>query len=111
MIPIMDDPAIAKLRRDEGLQTLPDGSEAVPVTLQYQGAMPALSRSERKQWLRERFARLYGELRLDLESVSPSGQTVEALCPVARLREIREKIEANEDRVDIVQTRQAQLGK
>ena len=106
----MDDPAIARLRRDEALQTLPDGSEAVAVTVQYQGPMPALPRGERKQWLRQRFAQLYGDLRLDLESVSPSAQTVQALCPVKRLQEIRKKIEANDDRVDIVQTRQAQLG-
>lgn len=106
----MDDPAVAKLRRDEALRTLPDGSEAVPVTLQYQGSIPALPRNERKRWLRERFARLYGELNLDLETVSPSGQSVEALCPVARFREIREQIKANKDRIDIIRTRQAELG-
>lgn len=106
----MDDPALAKLRRDEVLQTLPDGSEAVPVTLQYQGPMPTLPRNERKQWLRDHFTRLYGGLRLDLESVSPSGQTVKALCPVARFSEIREQIKANDDRIDIIRTRHAELG-
>ncbi len=110
MIVVMDDPVIRKLRRNNALHTLPDGSEAVPVTLQYQGPMPALPRNERKRWLGERFSRLYGELRLDLDSVSPSGQTVQALCPVQRLPEIREQTKANEDRVDIVQTYQAQLG-
>lgn len=106
----MEDPHIARLRRDEALKTLPDGTVAVPVTLQYQGPVPALPRAERKQWLRERFSRLYGHLPLDLESVSPSGQTVEALCPVELFPQICEQINANSDRIDIVQTRQAQLG-
>jgi hypothetical protein len=106
----MDEATVAKLRRQEALHTLPDGSEAIPVTLQYRGVVPPLPRQERKQWLRERFARLYGDLRLNLETISPSAQTVDALFPVARFREIREQVEANEDRVDVVKTRQAQLG-
>lgn len=106
-----DSAAIARLRRDEALRTLPDGTEAVPVTLQYQGQVPSMPRDQRRQWLHEHFAGLYGEeVQLDPGSVSPSGQTMEALCPVAQLGEVRRKVEANNDRLDIVRLRHAQLG-
>jgi hypothetical protein len=107
----MSESAIAKLRRDEALKTLPDGTEAVPVTLQHQGPMPAIPRAARQQWLRDHFDQIYGaDVLLDLESISPSGQTIEALCPVASLGKIPTKMEANQDRLDIIRTRQAQLG-
>ncbi|MFT4101400.1 MAG: hypothetical protein QM674_10255 [Burkholderiaceae bacterium] len=103
----MAEPAeITRLRRDGALQKLPDGTESVLVTLQYQGSVPALPRAQRKQWLLERFSGLYGhEMELVADSVSPSGQTIEGLCAVARIDEARGKVEANNDRLDIVQLR------
>jgi hypothetical protein len=107
----VDDATIATLRRQQELTTLPNGTEAVPATLQYRGRVPALPRAHRKAWLRDRFAKLYGDLPLDLESVSPTGQTVEVLLPLDRLEEVRAKIVANDDRVDIIRRRQAELQK
>lgn len=102
---------IARLRRDEALRTLPDGTEAVPVTLQYQGSIPSLPRAERKQWLQKHFTDLYGEdMQLDVDTVSPSGQTVQALCPVTHFDEIRRKLETSNDRLDIVRSLQVLSG-
>ena len=101
---------IERLRRDEVVRTLPDGTEVVPVSIQHQEPLASMPRAERKQWLSERFAQLYGgDVRLQTESVSPSGQTVEALCPIAELSKLMEKTAANSDRVDIVRSRNAEL--
>jgi hypothetical protein len=102
--------SIARVRRDEGLRRLLDGSEAVPITLQYKGILPPLPREDRRDWLRERFREMYGEdVQLDLGSVSASGQTVEALCSVEHLDELSRKIASNNDRIDVVRTRHAEL--
>jgi hypothetical protein len=105
----VDDSTIATLRRQQELKILPNGTEAVPATLQYRGSVPALPRAHRKAWLRERFANLYGDLPLDLESVSPTGQTVEVLLPLDKIEELRAKIDANDDRLDIIRRQHAEL--
>jgi hypothetical protein len=107
----MPDLEIAKLRRNSALKSLADGREAVPITLQFQGDLPKLSRTERKKWLRERAEHLYGNDKgrgfcLRLETVSPSAQTVEALCPVEYLRDIQQKARLNNDRVDVQRIQQ-----
>lgn len=106
MIQAMPDLEIAKMRRNSALTSLPDGREAIPITLQFQGDLRQLSRPERKRWLRERAEQLYGSdkgegLCLHLETVSPSAQTIEALCPVEFLPVIQEKAQRNNDRVDV----------
>jgi hypothetical protein len=102
---------IAKLRRDNALKSLADGREAVPITLQFKGDLSKMSRADRKKWLRKRAEELYSNdqgrgLCLDLETVSPSAQTVEALCPVDYLDDITKKAQLNDDRVDIQRIQQ-----
>lgn len=107
----MPDLEIAKLRRDSALRSLADGRQAVAITFQFQGDLPKLPRPERKKWLQERAKQLYGVdkgkgLCLHLETVSPSAQTVEALCPVEYLPAIQKKAQRNNDRVDVQRIQQ-----
>jgi hypothetical protein len=78
---------IEHLRRNQELERLPGGREAVRVLVQFAGAVPATTRGERKQWLEEHFAGLASELgrfgvKIESQQISGSAQTVPALVPV-----------------------------
>jgi hypothetical protein len=108
----MDEHLIEKLRRGESLHKMQDGREGVSVTVQFQGTVPAVSRPERKEWLRQHFAQLgtklaYLPIRLDPASVSVSGQTVEATCAVDCLPQLQQAVEHGGHKVEIVRTVQA----
>ncbi|PWU19764.1 MAG: hypothetical protein C5B50_05760 [Verrucomicrobia bacterium] len=108
----MDQKLLEKLRQKQGLVQMPDGSEGVPVTLQFKGEVPAAPRPERKRWLINHFCGLGKQLAnfpvmIDPDSVSVSGQTVEAVCPTDRLSEFRAAVEPTGHRVDVLRTMQA----
>jgi hypothetical protein len=92
----MDAKVVDKLRRDQSLHELPDGREGIDVTLQFVGSVPAESRPERKDWLKKCFSNVKERLdsRLDLkpESLSVSGQSIDAVVPVEEFDDIREKL-------------------
>lgn len=98
---------IEKLRRNQSLRTLPDGSEAVDVTLQFVGSVPPAPRQQRKEWLRDWFSsveqRVGGEkLGIKPESLSVSAQTVEATVPLDRIDDLREELSRENLRLDIM---------
>lgn len=102
----MPSSALKKLTRDESLRSLPDGRAAVAVTIQYRGEAPKLSRAGRKKWLEQRMVDLYSGKRtqgvqLLTETVSPTAQTIEALCAVEELPGLVDKARLNSDRVDV----------
>jgi|SRR5882724_1785123 len=108
----MDEELIKKLRDQQNLLHMPDGSEGVAVTVQFKGSVPALPRQERKKWLLNHFSSIGKELagiplQIDNQSVSISGQTIEAVCAVDHLAELRAVVEPKGHRVDIVRTIQA----
>jgi len=108
----MDQHLIEKLRLGQSLKKMQDGSEGVSVTVQFPGKVPAVSRPERKEWLREHFAQLGARLadlpvHLDTASVSVSGQTVEATCSLDCLPKLQQALESNGHKVEIVRTIQA----
>jgi hypothetical protein len=108
----MDDHLIDKLRIGESLKKMPDNREGVAVTVQFQGEVPAVSRPERKEWLRNHFAQLGAQLanlcvHLDPASVSVSGQTVEAICSLDCLPKLQHALESAGHKVEIVRTVQA----
>lgn len=108
----MDEQLINKLRDKQNLLQMPDGSEGVAVTMQFKGAVPALPRPERKKWLLQHFSSIGKELagmpvQIDSVSVSVSGQTIEAICSVDRLADLRAVVEPKGLRVDVVRTIQA----
>jgi hypothetical protein len=92
----MDAKLVDKLRRDQSLRELPDGREGIDVTLQFAGPVPAESRQGRKDWLKRCFSgvkeRLDARLDLKPESLSVSGQSIEATVPVDEFDDIREKL-------------------
>lgn len=102
----MDAKVIEQLRRNQSLHTLADGREAVDVTLQFTGRVPALSRPERKAWLSARFSRVDQRLgrRIGVKpgSLSVSGQTIEAVVPVDELDQVEAQLAHDEFRLDVM---------
>ena len=103
----MDEDQIERLRRDQKLPVLPDGSAGVPISVQYRGEVPPLPRAERKRWLLEHFNGLEHKLshlgiHVNPETISVSGQTVEGICSVERLDEIRKEVDSEQHAVNIV---------
>ena len=107
----MDEDQIEKLRRDQKLPVLPDGSTGVPISVQYRGAVPPLPRAERKRWLLEHFNGLESKLshlgiHVNPETISVSGQSVEGVCSVDQLDQIRKAAEPEQHAVNIVKSLQ-----
>ena|SRR6185436_12396975 len=106
----MDRGALEKLRRDQSLRTMADGREGVEVTVQYVGDPPRATRGERKNWLDDLFSQLSERLgpRLEIKpgSLSLSGQTVEAVVPVAELDELSDQLSPHQFRLDLSLMRQ-----
>jgi hypothetical protein len=106
----MDRSLLEKLRRNQSLRTMSDGREGVAVTVQYVGDPPRATRGERRNWLQDLFAQLSDRLGSGLEitpdSLSLSGQTVEAVVPVAELDALSDRLSGEQFRLDVSQSRQ-----
>jgi len=97
---------IQKLRQDGLLKAMAGGQLGVPISVQYLGNIPALARPARKDWLLNHFQSLGVEMvhlpfSLDTNSISVSGQTVDALCDADEFEHVRDVLEAGEHRVTI----------
>jgi hypothetical protein len=84
------------------------GEDSVRVYLQYLPDLPEISGAERGKALRERFEeatrkRADGWVELDHESLSESGQMIEANIPASRYEEVAKKLADEDLRMDIVQ--------
>ncbi len=104
----MDKNLIGRLRRNQNLRTFADGREAVDVTVQYLGDLPARSRPERKEWLQRHFDHLneeVGSQNMPLEllsgSLSVSAQTIRAIVPVNELDVVEDVLAASNHRIAI----------
>jgi hypothetical protein len=107
----MEDELIRRLRRNQNLQTLPDGREAVDVTVQFLGEVPEVPRPERKRWLRDHFDRVVEQVPADKlavqpDSISVSAQTIKALVPVNELDAVQATLADSNHRLDIDAPRQ-----
>jgi hypothetical protein len=107
----MDPKLIDKLRKKQALRMLPDGREAVDITVQYTGDMPALPRAERRSWLRDHFDAVREQVKschlvLDPESLSVSAQTVQAVVPVSELDRVEQELADGRHRIDLDYSRQ-----
>jgi hypothetical protein len=100
----MDPDMLLQLRRTGSLVELEDGSEGVPVTLQYRGELEGASRAERRGHLRGEFERIAGEagVTVDPETVSAASQTIEGVLPVDRYDELVKDLRERNVRVDIL---------
>jgi hypothetical protein len=90
------------------------GRDAVRIYLQYLPTLSARSRGARTKALRNRFekvARKHAGTGVELypESLSESGQVIEALVPAERYEEAIHELEGDDIRVDLVQEFQATL--
>ena len=108
----MDTEQIARLRRDQMLSTLDDGSEAASLAVQFPGDLPRLDRAARREWLHSHFSQL-GEalpanaLEMRPETLSISGQSIEARCAVRELPKVKQLLESSGHRVSITRKLQA----
>ncbi len=110
----MDDSSY-KTFADRGL-VVPDsfGKDAVRVYLQYLPDVPGDSRDARGKALRNRFEqvarkRAHTGVELHPDSLSVSGQVIEALVPVERYEQATRELEDDDVRVDLVESFDATL--
>lgn len=99
---------------DRGLLTQNSaGSDAVRVYLQYVPDVPGESREARGEVLRTKFEQArehtQGDIELHPDSMSVSGQMIEALLPVEQYEQAARELEAHDMRVDIAEAFDATL--
>lgn len=107
----MDERAKQKLIDRGLLATTPSGLPAVRVSLQYRPRFHERSRSRRRELLADAFDRIASWLEprgaeVDLDTLSVSGQTVEALLPVDDYDELAGELERAQIRIDELFDRQ-----
>ena len=99
----MDAHTLDLLRRQQLIRRLPDGREAIAVTLQYRGELPGLTRVARRSWLTDRFSAVGGTvdgMTIEPDTLSVSGQTVNAVVPIDDVEELRLRL-PEELRLDV----------
>ncbi len=108
---VMDSVKIQKFRRAQALQRLSDGRDGVEVTIQFQGEVPGVARPDRRLWIEGKIASVVDRVAkhnalIKPDSVSVSGQTVEAVIPVSELETVQKALSEENCRVDITTRRQ-----
>ena len=79
----------------------------LPISVQFRGNVPLVPRHERKVWLTEHFLEMKKDLedlpvRITDDTLSVSGQSVEAYCDPRSLADIRRRLEAQGHAVNVV---------
>ena len=102
---------IKNLIKSGNVERLSTGEEGVRVSLQYELKLTEPSRSARLNILRAKFECIAKQIKLqgaevDLNSISVSGQTVEAILPIDRWEQIFKKLSEEKIRVDLLIDRQ-----
>lgn len=108
----MHEDVISKLRRAGQLTHMANGREGVPITLQFKGKVPQLQRSERKRWLEDLFKDWTSKhdhlpVEIDAQSVSLSGQTIDAKCSIDHIDDIRQASEIDGLQLEVARVIQA----
>ena len=96
-----------KKKIEKALVDMETGKKGVHVSLQYQEQLKITSRAERRKYLQVQFSQLAEVLiqqgaQVDFETMSVSGQTIEAALPLEHYEEIVEKLTKQDFRVDPV---------
>lgn len=102
---------IQKLIGTDALVTTSKGLDGVRVSLQCRAAITGPSRDARHQSLRAAFENIADAIRtqgaeVDLDSISVSGQIVEAILPISCFDEITKVLDEQDVRVDVLIDRQ-----
>lgn len=111
MLLFMNAQILDKLTKLGAIEQLPTGVPGVRVSLQYEPRLSLQSRDARRDLLRHEFERIAHALgaqgaKLDLDSVSVSGQTVEAIFPLDNYDRISQELSNQQIRVDLLIDRQ-----
>jgi hypothetical protein len=107
----MDKDLVQRLRDLGAIARLETGQEGVRVSLHYKPRLEEPSRSARRDILQREFQKIASEVvpegtEVHLESLSISGQTVEAVLPLGDYDRVVDDLEQREVRVDALVDRQ-----
>lgn len=107
----MDLKLVKKLRQLGAIEHLDAGADGVRVSLQCRLKLTDQSRTQRRDILKSEFERIAHDLssegaKVDLDSMSVSGQTVEALLPLDKYDHLTDKLSKQDVRVDPLTTEQ-----
>lgn len=107
----MDIKLLNKLRQLGAIEHTDAGADGVRVSLQYRSRLTDSSRARRRDILKNEFERIAHDLvsegvKVDLESMSISGQTVEAVLPVDKYDHLTDELNKQNVRVDPLTTEQ-----
>src|SRR5438128_905743 len=103
----MDAHLLDRVIKQGDIERLHTGATGVRVSLQYEPKLATPSFPDRKMELKREFERIAQTLNekgaeVDLNSISVSGQTVEAVLPVDQLDEIESDLSDKSVRVDLL---------
>ncbi len=106
----MKDSLKRKLSQLDLLEALPSGETGVRVTLQHTPRLTESSRADRRAFLDRRLSQIAKRLaatgcRVEIESLSVSGQTVEAVIPIDQYDEIEDQMKDEQIRLDVLMDR------
>jgi hypothetical protein len=107
----MNSKVLEKLYKLGAVDKLANGQEGVRVSLMCNSTLPRTSRSARRNILQQRFGDVANDIlpdgaEIDLNSLSVSGQTVEAVLPIDNYDRIAEKLKQQDIRVDLLTNEQ-----
>lgn len=107
----MDLKLLKKLRELGAIEHLEAGADGVRVSLQYRSRLTEPSRDRRRDILISEFKRIAHDLitegaKVDLNSISVSGQTVEAVLPLDKYDQLTDELSKQDVRVDPLTTEQ-----
>lgn len=102
---------LEKLYKLGAIKQLGTGTDGIRVSLQYEPRITEPSRSERRSILHDEFQRVAESINkkgaeVDLNSISVSGQTVEAVLPISEYDEILDDLSTRGIRMDLLYDRQ-----
>jgi hypothetical protein len=106
----MDNALKRKLAQLDLLESLPSGETGVRVTLQHTPRLTESSRAGRRAFLDRRFSQIGKSLstvgcRVEIETVSVSSQTVEAVIPIDQFSPIEDRLKDEHIRLDVLMDR------
>jgi hypothetical protein len=107
----MDSKVLEKLYKLGAVGRLANGQDGVRVSLMWNSALPQTSRSARRDLLQQKFECAANDIlpdgaEVDLNSISVSGQTVEAVLPIDNYDDITDKLKQQSIRVDLLTKKQ-----
>lgn len=111
MLRAVDMKLLKKLRQLGAIEHLDAGADGVRVSLQYRSRLADPSRARRRDILKSEFERIAHDLitegaKVDLDSMSVSGQTVEAVLPLDKYDHLKDELSKQDVRVDPLTTEQ-----